>query len=118
MTIRIDNIKLNIGENEDKLLSIEKKKLGGRLKSFAIIKKSLDARDKSDIRWVYSITASDEPSPAEPVPEKINKPESVAIIGAGPAGLMCAVRLIEHGFAPVIIERGEAVEDRKLTKRY
>ena len=115
MTIRIDNIKLNIGENEDKLIAIARKKLGRRLKQFAIIKKSLDARDKNNICWVYSVTASDEPTFNEPIPEKIKKPQTVAIIGAGPAGLMCAMRLIEHGFTPVIIERGEAVEDRKKT---
>ena len=115
MTIRIDNIKLNIGETEDKLLTIAKKKLGRPLKHFSIIKKSLDARDKSNIVWVYSVTASDEPALVKSIPEKIKKPKTVAIIGAGPAGLMCAIRLIEHGFTPIIIERGEAVEDRKKT---
>ena len=118
MTIRIDNIKLNIEDSEDKLLLIANKKLGRPLKHFAIIKKSLDARDKENIRWIYSVTASDEPT-APVVYEKIEKPKTVAIIGAGPAGLMCAIRLIEHGFAPVIIERGEAVEDRrKTTERF
>lgn len=115
MTIRIDNIKLNIGENEDKLLSIAKKKLNGALKQFAIIKKSLDARDKNNICWVYSVTASDEQAIDNQIPERIKNPKTVAIIGAGPAGLMCAIRLIEHGFSPIIIERGEAVEDRRNT---
>lgn len=114
MTIRIDNIKLNIGESEDKLLNIAKKKLGKPLKEFSIIKKSLDARDKNHICWVYSVAASDEETLPK-VYEKIKKPKTVPIIGAGPAGLLCAIRLIEHGFAPVIIERGEAVEDRKKT---
>ena len=115
MTIRIDNIKLNIGDSEAKLLDIAGKKLGRPLKHFAIIKKSLDARDKNNIQWVYSVVVSNEPTLPEPVPEKIRKPQRVAIIGAGPAGLMCAIRLIEHGFAPIIIERGEAVEERKKT---
>lgn len=114
MRIRIDNIKLNIGENEDKLLNVAKKKLGRPLKQFTIIKKSLDARDKNNICWVYSVTASDEPT--LPVKyEKIKKSKEVALIGAGPAGLACAIRLIEHGFAPIIIERGEAVDDRRNT---
>lgn len=115
MTIRIDNIKLNIGESEDRLLKIAAKKLGRPLKQFAIVKKSLDARDKNNIFWVYSVAASDEPAPAEPNPERIKNNKIVAVVGAGPAGLMCAIRLIEHGFTPVIIERGEAVEDRKRT---
>ena len=115
MTIRIDNLKLNIGESEDKLINIAKKKLKMPLKQFAIIKKSLDARDKNNIFWVYSVTASDEPALPNPIPERLKKPKSVAIIGAGPAGLMCAIRLIEHGFLPIIIERGGAVEERKNT---
>ena len=115
MTIRIDNIKLNIGDSEDKLFNIASKKLGRPLKHFAIIKKSLDARDKNNLIWVYSVVASDEPPSAEPVLERIKNPKRVAIIGAGPAGLMCAIRLIERGFAPIIIERGETVEDRKKT---
>lgn len=115
MTIRIDNIKLNIGETEDKLLSIAQKKLGKPLKQFSIIKKSLDARDKNNIFWVYSVAVSDEQVSVKPIPERIKAPKTVAIIGAGPAGLMCAIRLIEHGFTPIIIERGEAVEARKHT---
>lgn len=115
MTIRIDNIKLNIGESEDKLLSVARKKLGRPIKKFAIIKKSLDARDKGNIFWVYSVSVSDEPPESEPSLEKTDSPQRVAIIGAGPAGLMCAIRLIERGFTPVIIERGEAVENRKRT---
>lgn len=119
MTIRIDNIKLNIDENEDRLLNIAKKKLKRPLKQFAIVKKSLDARDKNNICWIYSVTASDEPISPYHLPERISKPKTVAIIGAGPAGLMCAIRLIEHGFTPIIIERGEAVEDRrKTTERF
>ena len=115
MTVRIDNIKLNIGESEDKLLKVAQKKLGKPLTQFTIIKKSLDARDKSNICWVYSVAASDEPPCILPSLERIKNPDSVAVIGAGPAGLMCAVRLIERGFTPLIIERGEAVEDRKRT---
>lgn len=115
MTVRIDNVKLKIGESEDKLLSIAKKKLGRPLKRFLIVKKSLDARDKGNIFWVYSIVASDEGVQSEPADERIKMPKTVAVIGAGPSGLMCAIRLIERGFLPVIIERGEAVEDRKIS---
>lgn len=115
MTIRIDNLKLNIWEKEDKLLTVAAKRLGRPVKQFKIIKKSLDARDKNNILWVYSVIASDEPPLPEKLPERIRGQKIVAVIGAGPAGLMCAIRLIEHGFAPIIIERGEAVENRKKT---
>ena len=115
MTIRIDNIKLNIGESENKLLNIAGKKLGRPIKQFAIIKKSLDARDKNNIYWVYSVVVSDEPTVPASAPQRIKRTKKVAVIGAGPAGLMCAIRLIEHGLTPIIIERGEPVEERKKT---
>ncbi len=115
MTDRIDNIKLKIGENESKLVQIARKKLGMEPKFFKILKKSLDARDKGNIVWIYSIAFSDECGQPEQPLEKLKTSPSVAVIGSGPAGLFCSLRLIEHGIKPVIIERGERVEDRKIT---
>ena len=114
MTDRIDNIKLKITENEDKLVSIAQKKLGKAPKFFRIIKKSLDARDKGNICWVYSIAFSDDSEQPDQPLEKLKNPPEVAIIGSGPAGLFCALRLIDRGFKPIIIERGGKVEDRKV----
>ena len=116
MIKRLDNVKLPLSQSEDKLIRIAEKKLGGKVRYFKIIKKSLDARDKKNIFWVYSIAFSGE-SEAEQKPalEKIKNPPAVAVIGAGPAGLFCALRLIERGFRPVIIERGECVEERRRT---
>ena len=80
---------------------------------FRIVKKSLDARDKGNIFYVYTIefaakelsSAQIEPAverlPKEKQPDK-NKP--VLIVGAGPAG-------------PLLIERGESVERREKTLR-
>lgn len=113
MIKRLDNIKLGITESEDKLLAIARKKLGG-LKQFKILKKSLDARDKNNIFWVYSIAFSDgEPLSPPKNFEKINNPPKVAVIGSGPAGLFCALGLLRRGVRPVIIERGEPVEKRR-----
>ncbi|MDE7306791.1 MAG: NAD(P)/FAD-dependent oxidoreductase, partial [Clostridia bacterium] len=116
MMQRLDNVKLKIGESEDKLLIVARKKIGRDFKYFKILKKSLDARDKNNIFWVYSIAFSDIEETANLPPfEKLANPPKVAVIGAGPAGLFCALRLIERGVSPVIIERGERVEDRRLT---
>ena len=110
---RLDDIKLHIGEREQKLLKIAENALKKPVKYFKILKKSLDARDKNNIFYVYSIAFSECAPPPAPPPEKLSSPPSVAVIGSGPAGLFCALRLIDHGFRPVIIERGERVEERE-----
>ena len=115
MVSRLDNVKLHIGESEENLVKIAQKKLKRALKYFKILKKSLDARDKNNVFWVYSIAFSDEEQEEKPPLEKLENPPKVAVIGSGPAGLFCALRLIEHGVQPIIIERGEAVEDRRKT---
>lgn len=115
MIKRFDNLKLGVTENEEKLITVVRKKLGKEIKYFKILKKSLDARDKANIKWIYSVAVSaEEEGEGIKTFEKIKNPPRVAVIGSGPAGLFCALRLIEHGFAPVIIERGECVEKRKV----
>ena len=115
MVIRLDNVKLSISESENKLINIARKKLKKEIKYFKIIKKSLDARDKDNIFWVYSIVFSGEKEEESITFDKVQNPPDVAIIGSGPAGLFCAVRLIEHGFNPIIIERGKDVENRRTS---
>lgn len=117
MLTRLDNIKLRLNEPETKLLKIAENKLGKPVKYFNILKKSLDARDKSAINWVYSISFSAEKQPQKPPLERLKNPPRVAVIGGGPAGLFCALRLMERGVKPVIIERGEPVEKRVETTR-
>jgi uncharacterized FAD-dependent dehydrogenase len=82
-----------------------------------IIRKSIDAR-KKDISINIEIevySGNDLPVPfVTPFIQKnvAGKPE-VIIVGAGPAGLFAALRLIELGIRPVIIERGKDVSSRK-----
>lgn len=133
--IRINQIKLPINYTEEmlekkiyKILKAEK----SDILSISIAKRSIDARKKPEI--FYSITAEVEakkegmlvkraknnqvalaekteycfPSPGEKLLAK--RP---VIIGSGPAGLFCAYMLAEHGYRPVVLERGEDVETRK-----
>ncbi len=113
----IDDIKLGVECRESKLYDIVKKRVGGRAPAyFRIVRKSLDARDKSAPVWRYSVAYSAEKyEQPKKVFEKTGVDKKIAVIGSGPAGLLCAIRLIEHGFKPVIIERGESVEERKRT---
>ena len=117
MIVLLDNIKLGISEDEGALRRIAARKLGCKPSYFRIIKKSLDARNKLDIKWIYSVefSASDLPAPARPVRRDSDK--KIIVIGSGPAGLFCALRLIERGFRPLVVERGERVDDRARTVR-
>lgn len=109
-----ENIKLSAYRPESDLLEIARKKLGAPVKYFKILKKSLDARDKNNIFWLYSFAYSaEEEREKELPPGKIKGNPKIAVIGSGPAGLFCAVRLVQHGFKPIIIERGERVEERR-----
>lgn len=82
-----------------------------------VLKRSIDARQ----RTVYvnvKVRAYLNEEPAEPEYRSIayndvsgGKP--VVVVGAGPGGLFAALRLIELGFRPVIVERGKNVRERK-----
>jgi uncharacterized FAD-dependent dehydrogenase len=82
-----------------------------------IIKRSVDAR-KKNIRVnleveVFSGDASIIPSINPFNPVEVTSKREVIIVGSGPAGLFAALRLIELGMRPVIIERGRDVSARK-----
>jgi uncharacterized protein len=85
--------------------------------SLRILKRSVDAR-KKNIRvnlTVEIFTGQDSEIPvlSPYVPVNVTNNREVIIVGAGPAGLFAALRLIELGVRPVIIERGRDVSSRK-----
>lgn len=119
MSLRtFSDIKLPLTKGENELMKIAEKKLGKKVAYFAIKKKSIDARNKADIRLVYTVEVSDklQPKPNNALPrlpkDKLPK-ECVLIVGSGPAGLFCALRLLAHGITPILIERGGSVEERE-----
>ena len=96
-----------------------------------IVKKSIDARDKKNVHYTYAIEfdVKDESKypkikhveyKAEPPLNKRRKSTyKPIIIGAGPAGLFCALTLVENGYEPVIIEQGSKVDERiKYVEEY
>ncbi len=114
----ISDIKLPIEKSESELIKIAEKKLGGKARYFQIKKKSLDARDKNNIRYIYTIECSKEAAVRkEEELEKLSPSrypkERVLVVGSGPAGLFAALRLLARGIKPLVIERGAPVEERE-----
>lgn len=100
-------------QKETALIRLCEKKLHAPCRYFKILKKSLDARDKSDIKWVYSVECGTQPYREPPRTfARVAAPPKVVIVGTGPAGLFCALRLVESGISPVLLERGKPVEER------
>lgn len=138
MQLELRNIKIPvitmIKEPEPELVKISAaKRLGVKsdeITSFKILKKSLDARKKEDINFVYSIALD----LREPIKVKLKRNDDILafsaeeykevesgqgilsdrpiIIGCGPAGLFCGLKLAERGYNPLILERGKDVDSR------
>ena len=125
--LRIDNIKIYEDLTEEQLFNkvIKKNKINpSDIKSINIVKKSIDARDKSNVHYNYAINVEvvDETKypnikqiKIEELPKPIKRRNSEynpVIVGSGPAGLFCALTLIDNGYKPIIIEQGGSVEER------
>ena len=86
------------------------------LSGVKIKKRSIDARGRNIKVHVALEAFVDEPMPESKYkwePRDVSKSNSVHIIGAGPAGMFAALRLIELGLKPVILERGKTVRNRR-----
>ncbi len=89
-----------------------------RIFSLRILRRSIDARSKTvRIRLQTEIHIDENPL-REPETEfrfgnDVGKGKPVLIAGFGPAGMFAALRLIELGFKPIIVERGKNVRDRR-----
>lgn len=106
---------INVTERELKERCAKKAKIGvNAIKYFKIVRRSIDARDKNDVKFVYNVLISTEDEKIEEFEyKKINASVSVLVVGAGPAGLFCALDLCRRGFDVTLIERGENVDERK-----
>ena len=134
----VNNIKLSINASSEEAFSIARKKInkaGVNLKDaeFKIFRRSIDARKKSDILFVYSVSVKGEFNTVDKKrleeygiteASETNEPEfefgedalshPPLVVGSGPCGLFTALMLAEKGYKPTLIERGGSIKERVL----
>ena len=137
--IRLNQLKLPVNHTEAQLMSKVAQILRipeAEILEIEIVRQSLDARKKPELFYSYSVnvTVKREQKVYKDAARRLGKtnvalvekteyhfPEGgtqpqkhpTVIIGMGPAGLFCAYYLAQHGYAPVILERGEDVDTRQ-----
>ena len=89
---------------------------------YQMLKKSVDARGKQIVFNISLNAFINEPFHRVPLhqfnfKDVSTSPKSVVIIGAGPAGLFAALKLIENGIKPILLERGKDVKSRRRDYR-
>lgn len=129
MVVRLHNLTLSLDQDEANLRGLAAECLGvgeSRLGEMQIVRRSVDARKKRRIVFVYTIdveagdvdvsrtdlAAPPAPKADEPILGEEPLPAPPVIVGAGPAGLFAALELARFGYRPVLIERGKRVQDR------
>ncbi len=128
--IQISGLKLQPGQSEEQLSVQAARLLGVAVTQLTIQRVSIDARHKGDVHLVYTVTCSCKNEAAvlrrcrskgissytqnsyrfPNLHREYRNPP--VVIGAGPAGLFCALMLARAGAKPVLIERGRPVEQR------
>lgn len=88
-----------------------------QITQFRKVRQSIDARGHHPkMNVMVDVTTESDMLPTEPLDlhyEDVHSKEEVLVVGAGPAGLFAALRLIELGLKPIVLERGKEVSERK-----
>lgn len=130
MHYRINEIKLKIDESKDNIPRRIAKKLSisrDAIRSWEIRRESIDARNKSEIRLVYTVDFFVDKKiknksliEVDEVKETFVEPEHgyremkgrPVIAGFGPCGIFAALELAKRGYRPIVIERGRSMDGR------
>ena len=138
MPILVRNITLGLDQSVENLPRLAAKKLRvpeSAVRQWAPVRRSLDARKKSDIHFVYHVELVLDETPQQearriarlhrtdatmidarprPQPEPGHTPlaHRPVIVGFGPAGMFAALRLAEFGYQPLVLERGQPIRER------
>ena len=125
--IRFSNIKVREDLNKEELLSFicqKERLIRENVKEWHIVKKSIDARNKDDIFYNYTIDMTYEneyevrncvhvlEEKIEKIVVRRDKNVRPIIIGSGPAGLFAALTLVENGIKPIVFEQGKMIDER------
>ena len=95
-----------------KALGVKPEKVG----HVEVTRRSIDARQ--DILYRYRVQAYRDNEPYEPYRVapylEVHQARPVIVVGAGPAGMFAALKLLQLGLKPIVLERGKDVERRKV----
>ncbi len=103
--------------NEQSIIAYLQQKEGIKAQAIRVLKRSIDARQRTIyVNLTVRIYINEEPEELFYTPiayHDVSDAPEVVVVGAGPGGLFAALRLIELGLRPIVIERGKDVRERK-----
>ncbi len=115
--MELHDIVLPLGSTREDVKRIAAKKAHlefSKVRTFRILRESLDARRKGDIRKVYSVEIDEallEKKGLE-IPEVGERAFRPIVVGFGPAGIFAAYVMAKAGLRPIVLERGLPIEER------
>ncbi len=135
MPLRLTNLEMPVEEPEELLRELIARRLGVLTQdvgAWRILRKSLDARSRNSLRFVYTVVVTwlgeqewirshpacpgvehfDPPTFSEPPPGTTALGERPVVVGSGPGGLLAAYYLAARGYRPLVLERGDPVKER------
>ena len=103
--------------NEQSIIAYLRQEKGIEAQAVRVLKRSIDARQRTIfVNLTLRAYVNEEPPLMDFEPYiyiYVNDRPAVIVVGAGPGGLFAALRLIELGFKPIVVERGKDVRERK-----